>query len=149
MGVLWSSSNKQRRVCQQRFPKELRRKSKRAGIPTCGLLQFLLLLLLHSHLSLPSAWRAGKFCRSESSRWSGSLSSHISSNTTRSDSSNVFSDKNTRTGIAPAHTCTFCTHLQRQTTRTQSSVDYCVPGETLYSPNPFEKAVYEKDEGGN
>ncbi len=50
VGVLWNSSNKHWCVCQQRFPKELRR-SERAGIPTCGPLLF---LLLHSHLSILS-----------------------------------------------------------------------------------------------
>lgn len=39
------------------------------------------------------------------------------------------------------HTDTYCTHLQRQTTR---SPDHCVQGETVQS---LEKSWYEKDEG--
>ena len=139
VGVLWSSSNKQRCVCQQRFPKELRR-SKRAGIPTCGpplfllplfLLLLLLLLLLHSHLPLPSARRAGRFLEEWkfTEEWqpfqSCSIKHYGSSSSSSSSSSNVFKDviwlkRETCRGRAPAYSCFLLTSSKTDNTHTHT-----------------------------
>ena len=174
VGVLWSSSNKQRCVCQQRFPKELRR-SKRAGIPTCGpplfllplFLLLLLLLLLHSHLPLPSARRAGRFLEEWkfTEEWQPFQSCSIKHYGSSSSSSNVFKDviytflqifKNEKRNMP--RPCTgilihvFCSHLQRQTTHTHTHThthttlpaDCCVPGETLNSETHWRKLGMKK-----